>query len=410
MKEIKKWIKKRQKKAVLSRRVFLDRKSKKIFDGVTVFLITVLFVIIAIIFGITYWKEKNIELDFKFFSQLRSTKESNQIVRGDRIIISFSGPVQIESVKGNLTIEPLLDFEGDWINNHQLQIIIKDDLTPDFEYRLKIRSFKSKWGILNSKQEAVFSTDSLPEFENIYPIEGQAEVDVQGAITFKFKEPLASQYYLKIKTDPIFEFEDVKTKDKNKIIIKPVGNLSFDAEYHLTAEIRSRNYFDFSRKIAEVSFKTERPPVVIYGLDGNGVPTKTQNRAELAEPRRMIGRYIDIDLSEQNLYIFEDGRELGAYKVSTGLKGMDTPAGEFKVMGRHRRPWSAKYGLFMPWFIQFTSQGHGIHELPEWPGGYKEGANHLGIPVSHGCVRLGVGPAKIVYDFAEIGTLLIVHY
>ncbi|MCK5081228.1 MAG: L,D-transpeptidase family protein, partial [Candidatus Moranbacteria bacterium] len=388
---------------------FIPRR-KKIFDGITSFLMVVLLVIIVVILGITCWKERNIELDFKFFSQLRSAKESNQIIRGDRIIISFSGPVQIESVKRNLVIEPLLDFEGDWINNHQLQLIIKDDLTPDFNYRLKIRNFKSKWGVPNQEKEVVFSTDPLPKLKSIYPVEGQTEVEVQGAITFEFEEPLASQYYLKIKTDPVFEFEDVKTKDKNKIVIKPATNLSFDAEYHLTAEIRSRNYFDFSRKVAEVSFKTEKPPVVIYGLDSNGVPTKTRNRLKLAEPKIMVGKYIDIDLSEQNLYIFENGRELGAYKVSTGLRGMDTPAGEFKIMARYFRPWSAKYGLFMPWFIQFTNQGHGIHELPEWPGGYKEGANHLGIPVSHGCVRLGVGPAKLVYDFAEIGTVLVIHY
>ncbi len=67
---------------------------------------------------------------------------------------------------------------------------------------------------------------------------------------------------------------------------------------------------------------------------------------------------------------------------------MDTPVGNFKVIAKAKRPWSKKYGLYMPWFIQFTYDGHGIHELPEWPGGYKEGASHLGIPVSHGCVRL----------------------
>ena len=58
----------------------------------------------------------------------------------------------------------------------------------------------------------------------------------------------------------------------------------------------------------------------------------------------------------------------------------------------------------MPFWMQFTGMGHGIHELPEWPGGYKEGAAHLGIPVSHGCVRLGIGPAQTVYNWADKGT------
>ena len=58
---------------------------------------------------------------------------------------------------------------------------------------------------------------------------------------------------------------------------------------------------------------------------------------------------------------------------------------------------------------QFTGVGHGIHELPEWPSGYKEGEAHLGIPVSHGCVRLGVGPAETMYHWAPIGTIVFIH-
>ena len=47
--------------------------------------------------------------------------------------------------------------------------------------------------------------------------------------------------------------------------------------------------------------------------------------------------------------------------------------------------------------------------LPYWPSGYREGTNHLGIPVSHGCVRLGIGPAKTLYDWAEIGTTVAIY-
>ena len=147
-----------------------------------------------------------------------------------------------------------------------------------------------------------------------------------------------------------------------------------------------------------------------YRYGGGNKQYSPENRLELLEPRIKTGRYLDIDLSNQNLYIFEDGRELGAYKISSGLRGMNTPTGDFEVIGKARRPWSVKYGLFMPWFIQFTYDGHGIHELPEWPSGYKEGSNHLGIPVSHGCVRLGIGPAQKVYEFVDVNTPIVIHY
>jgi lipoprotein-anchoring transpeptidase ErfK/SrfK len=51
----------------------------------------------------------------------------------------------------------------------------------------------------------------------------------------------------------------------------------------------------------------------------------------------------------------------------------------------------------------------GLHELPIWPNGYREGQDHLGIPVSHGCIRLGVGPAQFLYNWAEVGTPVIIY-
>jgi len=393
-----------------NKKIRMNEDKPSIFNGVTILMIVILFGLIITILGINYWKEKEIKSEIKFFSQLGDSKKSDKITQGDQINIFFSDTIQTKTFLENLTVEPSLTFESSWVSDHELQLTVKENLIPDFDYKIKVKQFKSKWGFSNKGIVFSFSTDSLPELRDVYPTNGQIEVETQEEIVFEFEAPLASQYYLRIKTEPSFEFEEVKTEMKNKIIIKPIVALAYDTEYQVTAELKSRKYFDFSRKIGETSFQTKRPSVVVYGWNGEGIPTKTEERSELQEPQISVGKYIDIDLSKQNFYIFEDGKELGAYKVSTGIRGMNTPTGEFKIMAKARRPWSATYGLFMPWFMQFTSQGHGIHELPEWPGGYKEGANHLGIPVSHGCVRLGVGPAEKVYEFAEIGTPIIIHY
>ena len=89
---------------------------------------------------------------------------------------------------------------------------------------------------------------------------------------------------------------------------------------------------------------------------------------------------------------------------------MATPKGEFKIESKNPRAYSKTYGLYMPYWMAFTAGGkYGLHELPEWPNGYKEGASHLGQPVSHGCVRLGEGDAKTLYDFSDIGTKVIIN-
>ena len=125
-------------------------------------------------------------------------------------------------------------------------------------------------------------------------------------------------------------------------------------------------------------------------------------------PGRYPGKYIDIDLSSQLLTLFEGNNLIASYKVSTGKWSMPTPIGERHVVEKTLRAYSAKYHLWMPYWNGIGG-GYGVHELPEWGNGVKEGANHLGIPVSHGCVRLGVGPAEHVYNWADIGTPVDIH-
>jgi len=122
-----------------------------------------------------------------------------------------------------------------------------------------------------------------------------------------------------------------------------------------------------------------------------------------------LEKKIFIDTQNQLLaYVLGDVR-LGLFPVSTGKYGMETPAGQFTVLEKSPRRWSRAAKLWMPYWMMFSWRGHGIHELPEWNDGTKEGQNHLGIPVSHGCVRLGIGPAEEIYNFAEIGTKVFVN-
>lgn len=125
-------------------------------------------------------------------------------------------------------------------------------------------------------------------------------------------------------------------------------------------------------------------------------------------PGRFEGKYIDVDLGAQKLCTIEGQNILGCYTVSSGKPSMPTPKGTRYILNKNPKAWSSKYGLYMPWW-QDMGNSYGIHELPEWPNGYKEGESHLGTPVSHGCVRLGVGPAESVYNWTNIGTPVYIH-
>jgi vancomycin resistance protein YoaR len=123
---------------------------------------------------------------------------------------------------------------------------------------------------------------------------------------------------------------------------------------------------------------------------------------------RFDGKYIDVDLTQQKLCQIESSTLIACYTISSGKPSTPTPTGTRHIESKDPRAWSAPYGLWMPWW-ESMGEGYGIHELPEWPSGYKEGEAHLGTPVSHGCVRLGVGPAEVVYNWTDIGTPVYIH-
>lgn len=121
-----------------------------------------------------------------------------------------------------------------------------------------------------------------------------------------------------------------------------------------------------------------------------------------------LQKSISIHLADQRIEPRVAGIAIASYPISSGLARTPTPLGTFKVLQKNPRAWSRAAKLWMPYWMHFSGRGHGIHELPEWPNGHKEGENHLGHRASHGCVRLGVGAAKKLYDWAPVGTPVVI--
>lgn len=133
----------------------------------------------------------------------------------------------------------------------------------------------------------------------------------------------------------------------------------------------------------------------------------------LTEGRTDVPKYIEINLSGQTFKLYEHGYKIAEFPISSGKVGMDTPTGEFKVLSKSRVAYSSRYGLWMPNFMLFTRQGHGLHGLPFWKlrggGVIYEGENHLGKKVSHGCVRLPVAGSYEVFDKIDVGTPIYIR-
>lgn len=121
-----------------------------------------------------------------------------------------------------------------------------------------------------------------------------------------------------------------------------------------------------------------------------------------------LARKIEIVLSTQRLDYYINNIKWRSFIVSTGKPSMPTPTGEFTVVNKSVKAWSKSYGLWMPFWLGLDRGRIGIHELPVWPSGYREGEDHLGKAVSHGCIRLGVGPAEYLFNRIDVGAKVFI--
>ena len=77
------------------------------------------------------------------------------------------------------------------------------------------------------------------------------------------------------------------------------------------------------------------------------------------------------------------------------------PIGTYTINNKDPRAYSSTYDLYMPYWMAFIGSKIGLYELPEWANGTKEGEAISNTCVA-GCIRIGIGDAQQVYDWAEL--------
>ncbi|MCA9354582.1 MAG: L,D-transpeptidase family protein [Candidatus Kaiserbacteria bacterium] len=122
-------------------------------------------------------------------------------------------------------------------------------------------------------------------------------------------------------------------------------------------------------------------------------------------------KVITVDRSEQKLYAFEGSELFMEANISTGLELTPTPRGTFTIYKKTPSRYmqgplpnlidQQVYDLpGVPWNLYFTEGGAVIH------GAYWH--NSFGSQYSHGCVNLPPDTAHTLYNWAELGTTVIV--
>jgi tetratricopeptide (TPR) repeat protein len=122
---------------------------------------------------------------------------------------------------------------------------------------------------------------------------------------------------------------------------------------------------------------------------------------------------IEVDISKQRLYAWEGDTLLHSFPTSTGLPGRDTAAGHYQVLDKIPMAYSSVWRLQMPYWLGIYYVGNienGIHALPIRPDGSVMWGGLLGQRASYGCIILSTEAARLIYNWAEVGTVVDVHY
>jgi hypothetical protein len=119
--------------------------------------------------------------------------------------------------------------------------------------------------------------------------------------------------------------------------------------------------------------------------------------------------WIEVNLSTQYLIAWEGDVDVNETYVSTGRPGFDTPTGTFYINTKLES--QTMEGVIggeyynvpdVPWVMYFTDRGHALH------GTYWH--NNFGQVMSHGCVNLPMDFAEWLYNWADVGTRVEIHY
>lgn len=201
---------------------------------------------------------------------------------------------------------------------------------------------------------------------------------------------------------------------KTKNIAAGALLLIFAFVFFLTAQDARADQIDFGSGIDtdndglqdELEAKYGTDPLK-YDTDGDGYNDGEEishGFSPLAAGNVRLPKRIEIDLRNQELvYSYGEYGIQGRFLISSGVKKYPTPTGTFSVKYKQLSKLYRGPGYYLPntkWNLNITGP-YFIH------GAYWH--NNFGRPMSHGCVNVSYKNMKPLYEFADVGTEVIIY-
>lgn len=122
--------------------------------------------------------------------------------------------------------------------------------------------------------------------------------------------------------------------------------------------------------------------------------------------------WVEVSLREQKVRVFAGRDVVREMIASTGVDDTPTPAGSFRLQNRGEWFFSEKYQQGGWYWVSFKDWGvYLFHSVPtdREKRFIPEEATLLGVPASHGCIRLALEDARWVYETLPEDTRVEIH-
>ncbi len=144
-------------------------------------------------------------------------------------------------------------------------------------------------------------------------------------------------------------------------------------------------------------------------LDAEEVPPQPGERIigmqKIEETIPPTGKFIAADLDRMIITLYQNGSSTASYPIlSKGRPGTpwETPSGHYSIKTKEPLHFSSIGKVYMPFSMQFYGN-YFIHGWTFYPDGTPVSANFSG-----GCIKLGTADAQSVFNFADLGTKVLV--
>jgi hypothetical protein len=121
-------------------------------------------------------------------------------------------------------------------------------------------------------------------------------------------------------------------------------------------------------------------------------------------------RRIDVDLSAQQLTAYEGDTPVFHAAIATGKDGFNTPTGSYAIYSQYEMQTMTGSGGGETWYVpdipwvQYVVGGVALH------GTYWHDQWGSGVRMSHGCINLNIDDAQWLFEWADVGTAVDIHY